>query len=301
MNHTEEVQIVKKALELEQKAQRLQNDFQRILTEPEPSAPSVPRKATIEKPAYPVIKSELKFKWVVALVPMIILFSIGFLFMENLMIINVLCSLAAWAWLVVCIKKHKKAKEDNIVEIMNSPEYKEKCADIDRKYQSAIDTEEIEYTEKMKEYNSKMESFNQEFTAWKSKHEEELAIARKAKDDAEQELKSHYETTQLIPAKYHSTVILEYIYSVINSSQYTLKECFDDYERNESRKLEEQRIREQQLANQIAEAQANLTAEQNALLNEQNDIAEKTRRDQNIANVVRTIQHHNTNKLLKGK
>ena len=86
---------------------------------------------------------------------------------------------------------------------------------------------------------------------------------------------------------------VEYLYSIISSSQYSLKECFDDYERNEAMKLENIKLQAQREANEIAAAQADLTAQQNALLDEQNSIAEKTRRDQNINNVIGqiTISH----------
>ncbi len=86
-------------------------------------------------------------------------------------------------------------------------------------------------------------------------------------------------------AKYHNIAALEYIYSMISSSQYSLKECIDDYEQTMSRNLEEERLRELQYANDLAD--------------EQNRIAEKSRREQNISNVVRGVQHHNTNKMLK--
>ena len=56
--------------------------------------------------------------------------------------------------------------------------------------------------------------------------------------------------------------------------------------------LEEMRLQEQQQANA-------LDMEQNDLLNRQNSIAEKARRDANIAAAVGAVQRHNTNKTLK--
>lgn len=55
--------------------------------------------------------------------------------------------------------------------------------------------------------------------------------------------------------------------------------------------LEEMRLQEQQ-ANALA-------MEQNDLLDRQNYIAEKARRDANIAAAVGTVQRHNTNKAIK--
>ena len=54
----------------------------------------------------------------------------------------------------------------------------------------------------------------------------------------------------------------------------------------------ETQIQEQQQANALA-------MEQNDLLDWQNSIAEKARRDANIAAAVGTVQRHNTNKAIK--
>ena len=56
--------------------------------------------------------------------------------------------------------------------------------------------------------------------------------------------------------------------------------------------LEEMRLQEQQQANALA-------IEQNDLLDRQNSIAEKARRDANIAAAVGAVQRHNTNKAIK--
>ena len=56
--------------------------------------------------------------------------------------------------------------------------------------------------------------------------------------------------------------------------------------------LEEMRLQEQQQANALA-------MEQNDLLDRQNSIAEKARRDANIAAAVGAVQRHNTNKAIK--
>ena len=56
--------------------------------------------------------------------------------------------------------------------------------------------------------------------------------------------------------------------------------------------LEEIRLQEQQQANALA-------MEQNDLPDRQNSIAEKARRDANIAAAVGAVQRHNTNKTIK--
>ena len=59
-----------------------------------------------------------------------------------------------------------------------------------------------------------------------------------------------------------------------------------------AQKDEEMRLQEQQQANALA-------MEQNDLLDRQNSIAEKARRDANIAAAVGAVQRHNTNKTIK--
>ena len=91
------------------------------------------------------------------------------------------------------------------------------------------------------------------------------------------------------------------MYSIISTSKFTLKECFDDYERHLTNELEKDRLAELQRANDLTAEQNALSAEQNDLLDDQNYMIDKARREQNLSNVVRAVQHHNTNKILKGK
>lgn len=71
------------------------------------------------------------------------------------------------------------------------------------------------------------------------------------------------------------------------------------YDRNEQRKLDEARLREQQIANQHAADQNYLLQEQNALAEQQNAIAEQARRYANRAAIVSAVQRHSINKKLK--
>ena len=74
---------------------------------------------------------------------------------------------------------------------------------------------------------------------------------------------------------------LQYIYDMISTSDYDVRQA-----------IEEMRLQEQQQANALA-------MEQNDLLDRQNSIAEKARRDANIAAAVGAVQRHNTNKTIK--
>lgn len=84
---------------------------------------------------------------------------------------------------------------------------------------------------------------------------------------------------------------LQYIYDMISTSNYDVRQAIEYFNKSQQRALEEMRLQEQQ-ANALA-------MEQNDLLDRQNSIAEKARRDANIAAAVGAVQRHNTNKTIK--
>ena len=143
-----------------------------------------------------------------------------------------------------------------------------------------------------------MVDYNRNKAQWDAEHNKNVEDAERKYEEAKGLLDEYYEVTRLIPQKYHNVNALEYIFTVLNTSQYSLREAIDDYERMEQRRIEMSRLREQRAANDLAYQQAQLTAQQNDLLDEQNFIGERTRRDQNLANAVSAIQRHNTNKAL---
>lgn len=73
---------------------------------------------------------------------------------------------------------------------------------------------------------------------------------------------------------------LQYIYDMISTSDYDVRQAIEYFDKS------------QQQANALA-------MEQNDLLDRQNSIAEKARRDANIAAAVGAVQRHNTNKTIK--
>ena len=117
------------------------------------------------------------------------------------------------------------------------------------------------------------------------KMEQELAQLK-------QELSALYEQTRIVPAQYRDAYALQYIYDMISTSDYDVRQAIDSFDKNEQRRLDIMRLQEQQQANALA-------MEQNDLLDRQNTIAAKARRDANIAAVVGTVQRHNTNKTIK--
>lgn len=287
MNHDEEVQVVKKALELEKEAQKCNEDYLEVSSEEFPPIQPAPQKVEVKKAPYPKAKSTIKFNFAKALIPTGILFAL-----IAAPYVGFLLSFVGLLWLVYCILKFIKERKADVQRIQSSEEFKNSCARVDMEYQKNLEDAELKYQSDMDDYNNTVVvEYRRNKDAWEKTHFAIVEQARIADENASKALQQHYDNTKLIPAKYHNIETLEYMYDTISSSQYSLKETIDDYERNEQRILETARLREQENANALAREQADLTAEQNA-------IAERARRDQNMANLVSSVQRHNTNKAL---
>ena len=107
-----------------------------------------------------------------------------------------------------------------------------------------------------------------------------------------------YDNLNAIPVHYRKTEIIRYIYHAVSTSDYTIKEAIDLYDRNEQRKIDEARLREQQIYNQLQEEANAYADEMNDLQREANETAAKARRDMNIANAANIYQNHKKNKML---
>ncbi len=196
---------------------------------------------------------------------------------------------------VVTFPKEKKADEERI---RNSREYKEECRKLDTEY----DKKQEELDQKFK---NRMDAFQKEFAAWEkdyhewqkekektiNKIEEDISILESRRDRI-------YDNLNAIPVHYRKMEIIRYIYHAVSTSDYTIKEAIDLYDRNEQRKIDEARLREQQIYNQLQEEANAYANEMNDLQREANETAAKARRDMNIANAANIYQNHKRNKML---
>lgn len=122
---------------------------------------------------------------------------------------------------------------------------------------------------------------------WEAQHREMLKKAQESCEQAEASLARLYQDSCIIPLPYQTIPALQYIYDIISTSNYDIREAIESYDKNEQRKLEMAKLNAQQEANELAY--------------QQNTIAAKARRDANISSVVGAVQRHNTNKILQGK
>lgn len=129
-------------------------------------------------------------------------------------------------------------------------------------------------------------------SAWEAEHQVQIRKEEQKLTQAKKELAALYGETRIVPAQYRRVDALQYIYDMISTSDYDVRQAIEYFDKSQQRALEEMRLQEQQQANALA-------MEQNDLLDRQNSIAEKARRDANIAAAVGAVQRHNTNKTIK--
>ena len=271
-DHTmqEQISIVKKALDLSIFIADTKEKLERYRSESFQSRPMPPQRETIT-PVYPEIKPSVSF-W-----SPLLLLTVFFLPFPILY------------YVFVFLPK----KEKEIEKIRNSDEYRRECAAIDENVRIRQKEADDAYAAAMKEYNDvTIPQYEDEKIRWEKEHSANINSAESDLEAAEKELAELYETTKIIPLQYRDMDALQYIYDTISTSDYTVHDAIEIYDKARQRLLEEERLHELQAANRLAD-------EQNSLLDRQNEIAERARRDASRAAIVSAIQHHNTNKILK--
>ena len=148
-----------------------------------------------------------------------------------------------------------------------------------------------------------MDAFQKESDAWDKdyhKWQKEKSISKIKEEISILESKRNrlYNDLNAIPVHYRKTEIIRYIYHAVSTSDYTIKEAIGLYDRNEQRKIDEARLREQQIYNQLQEEANAYADEMNELQHQANETAAKARRDMNIANAANIYQNHKRNKMI---
>lgn len=194
--------------------------------------------------------------------------------------------------------KHSRDKEYE--EIVNSDDFKIACDDAHNEYIQRCEQAQEEYEDELFNYNCIMKAYNDEKKAFFEAIKTKMDDLSSAISNNEYALETLYTEHKCIPEKYRTEEALNYLYNEMTNSTYTLNESFMSYDRHRQYELDQQRLEEQRIANDIADANFRAQQEANALAEEGNAIADKARRDANIAAVVGAVQRHNTNTYLKG-
>ena len=269
MDNNKQAEIVKTALELENYVQECKDKLDKIAGEsfgPEPEQPKME--------GYSQPDPNIKFNLIIAFIPFIVaiilyMFGLPSGLISFLVLIGVI-----WPFFYY-IGLHKPKKEAKIQEIKQSEEYQAQCREIDERNR--------ESARKYKEET--VPAYQAEYQKWKKRHEEELTAAQDEYNNAVNKLNEHYSQTRIIPKQYQHVYPLSYFDAYMSSSEFTIKEAIEAFEREETRRREE-------MANQIEAAKVDA-------MFESNEIASKARRDQWIQEGIKIKQMHNLNKTLK--
>ena len=292
MEQQKQETIVKRALDLQLRIDTLESLLPRKRAEAfgktEPQPPVRKQAAYTEPP----IQHGCKINWLLMLGPIVILFLLASFSGSVLLVLLMAASVFIWpaAYYFAIYRKQKAAA---IAQIRNSDEYRKQCADAQAAANEQQHRFDAEYEKALAEYESVLlPKYQAERSAWEAEHQAQIEKMEQELAQLKQELSALYEQTRIVPAQYRDAYALQYIYDMISTSDYDVRQAIDSFDKNEQRRLDIMRLQEQQQANALA-------MEQNDLLDRQNTIAAKARRDANIAAVVGTVQRHNTNKTIK--
>ena len=292
MEHEKQVQNVKKALELETHAEALRKSLhaeqEKCFGKP---APNPPTKKTAEFTP-PPIRHGCKLNWLMMLLPAAIDIALSMITQSVLLTMLIFATLFVWPPVYYFVL-YRKEKKEAIEKVRNSDEYQREYAAAKAEADNKQKLYDIEYAAAKDEFeNVTMPKYQAEYAEWESEKKKKVKQIDEELSEVHKELTELYEQTRIVPIQYRSIYALQYIYDMISTSDYDVRQAIDSFDKNEQRRLDIMRLQEQQQANALA-------MEQNDLLDRQNTIAAKARRDANIAAVVGTVQRHNTNKTIK--
>ena len=288
MGNESQVSIVKTALDAELGVKELGDSIQKLNSATFNPEPQKPKNFVRVERKYPEVQSNLKF-WPFALIALPFAL-IALCFGPIAWIIVILCYVEGYKHFKQRVEKDKERKK-------MSPEYQAQVRDLNRQY-DLIDASEYQrwFSEK-KEYDEVLiPNYMKEKAEWTQKRAFFLSKTQKHLDKAQENLNNFYLTTRLIPSNYHNIAALTYIYNYMSTSQYDLKEAIEKYEQYLAS------VREQQYQSAMLKAQneqAEAAWQTRDIAEQSKEIAEKARREQNLANLVHTVQNHTTNELLR--
>ena len=296
MGHNEQAEILKKILDLEVMIadnRSLLLDLEQKQFRLPPVKPEKPVKKQANKLSYPDPKSEMKFTEYL---------KSGSGTDKIIFVVLLFVPIANVYILFKKYSEYSEIKRADIERIKNTKEYKIKCEEIDKKNSENQANSDAEYEKLLADYQKKLKEYEniiipqyqKDFSIWRENHNKEIESTQCTINQARSELVDIYEETKILPIQYRKIETIKYIYEMVSTSDYDVKEAINKYDQMLQRQLETERLREQQIANENQEIANQIAAERN-------EIAAKARRDANISAVVGAVQRHNTNKILKGK
>lgn len=296
MDREDQLKIVQAAHELEVQLERLNNQKRKKQNETyNVSKPKPPERKEF-KAEYPGIESDIKYPFkklgvIELILVLIVIIGITGIIPESIGIFAGYVMVIVPIVLAVMTSKERKR---DIERIKNSNDYIEKCKTIDKEISEKQKAEDKRYDEALCIYNMKtIPEYNEKKRIWKEDKDKVIAEIAKKISEKENRLGILY-NSKIIPKGYRNIEALDYMEEMMESSTFDIKEAIASYDSYMARQLDEQRIAEQQAMNK-------LQYEANCIAEESNSIANRARREANVASVVGVIQRHNTNKYLRDR
>ena len=225
MEHEKQVGVVKQALELETQIQVLEQflpeERAETYAEQEPQPP-VRQEAHYTEPP---IRHGCKVNWLLMLGPAGITLALSTF--SNSAFLVWMFALTLFVWVpVYYFALYRKQKAATIERIRNSAEYQQQCtAARMAANRQQLDFDEA-YTKAKEEYDSVLlPRYQAARSAWETEHQAQIRKEEQELSQAKKELAALYGETRIVPAQYRRVDALQYIYDMISTSDYDVRQA----------------------------------------------------------------------------
>lgn len=206
-----------------------------------------------------------------------------------------------WAFIYTFFIFSKKQDEDK-ERVKNSPEFKKRVEDVRKDYEARQYEYDKEYERAYKVYEEELKQWNIENDKFEAERKKNIEECQSTIDSLRNFINEQFESLYEyggVPEKYRQLNAVRYLSKVLSTTQYTLKDALEMYDRQQLIELQNQRLAEQQRCNDLQEEANDRAAYMNELQERANEVAEKTRRDQNIANAALLHQSQKRTEMMK--
>ena len=234
-----QTETVKKVLDLEKAVAEYTKKLSDVKLETFHKNDEPPTHNIIQR-TYPPIVSQIKFNWLIALLPLIaaiiMLMFIGLLiftpFYLLIFILDVLLFPFGIIWIpVYYISIHKKKKNNDVERMRNSVEYKNHCAFLDSEYDKKQEEADALYQSKKQEYETViLPKYKKDLDEWKTAYNTIIAKIKSNLEIMKCILEHLHKTTNIVSVKYRNVKALGYIYDIISTHEHDITYAINSYE-----------------------------------------------------------------------
>lgn len=256
MNHIEQVEAIKKALDLTIQISEVETRLQQSQDEKFRAMPQAPVRQLVPK-RYPKVSTKYKkIDWIISILPAVLTFLYFTVTGKFFWGIPVgLMVLVTWTVLYFIYRfMYYQFVGKKMLE--NSHTYREKRAEVDRDIAQKQSIADEKYLKDKRHYNEVVvPQYYNELSEWERVRNNKIVELNAKLTPLKVELQNLYESTKIIPMQYRNEAALQYLYDVLSTSDYDIKEAIELYDRKMQRDVEEARLREQRRqAEAMAEA-----------------------------------------------